>query len=292
MPRIFFVFLCAFFAAAQPGSADSVDFSGDVTVGVNSFDSRNAIARVDATLTFALARIKDRPLTFEFGTFAYFLKGDRPHETYAALAFDNRWRLGVVRPAYDRVLPSAFAFAAPSIANVRAEYTRSRATTEAMRFNSVPVGVSYSDQTGDLTWAVSAHDADDGDFRSASFGLSWQEATLQFAVAAEAVWDPRDRFEGFNAKFGGRWQKDELSVGLAYLHPDANQRPDALAFDIQYAFTTNLTVATFGEITKSRSRDAYGLAATYRFRSGSDIAVSTTSAEDSGDIHLTYTRRY
>ncbi len=290
--RLFLFVLCSLFPITQIGLAQPFEFTGDVSISVNSFEDNHGIARVDATASLPIVHIDGRPLSFEFGTFAYFLRGDRPHETYAALAFDDRWRLGVVRPAYDSVLPSVFGFTAPSLANTRAENARAYATTEAMRFNSVPVGFSYTGHVDEFKWAVSMHDADKGDFRSASAALLWQETLLKMAIAVETVWNPRNNFEGINAKAGGRWAGEQLEVGLAYLHPDANQRPDALAFDVQYFMSDKLLLSTFGEVTKSWQDEAYGVAAKYKINSGSDVIFSVTSASDRDDLHFTYTRHY
>lgn len=149
------------------------------------------MSRVDAMLTFTLFDVADSPVAFEFGTFGYYYKGDRPHETYAAFVYDDRFRLGVVKPTYDRVLISPFDFTAASIAETRAEYTRARATTEALRFNSVPVGVSYGDTTGDTSWAVSLLDASDGNFRSAAGSAEWRAQAMTFAAAIGASGTPR-----------------------------------------------------------------------------------------------------
>lgn len=89
------------------------------------------IGFVDATLTIPLAR--RGPLDLEIGTYLFALDGKRPHETCAAVVWDDTWRLGAVRPAYDLVLPSVFARAAPHLAYDRAEYSRALATVEAMR---------------------------------------------------------------------------------------------------------------------------------------------------------------
>ena len=284
--------LCAHSLFARASWAQSLDFTGDISVGVTTINDNHGIARVDATLAFPFTHIEGRPLSFEFGTFAYLLRGDHPHETYAALVFDDRWRLGVVRPAYDLVLPSVFAFTAPSVADTRAEYVRAHATTEAMRFNSVPIGFSYSGHVGEFDWAVSMHDADDGDFRSTSAALLWQELHLQLAFGVEAVWEPSDSFTGINAKVGGRWTGEQWEVGLAYLHPDANQRPDTLAFDLQYSVSNKLLFSTFGEVTETLHDEAYGFAAKYQLTSSSDAIFSATTARDSDELHFTYTRNY
>jgi len=284
--------LCA--AALHPGAAlsDDITFSGDISVGANSIQDNAFMSRVDAMVTATLFDIRDKPLAFEFGTFGYYYKGDRPHETYAAFVYDDRFRLGVVKPAYDQVLISPFDFTAPSIAETRAEYTRARATTEALRFNSVPVGVSYGDTAGNTAWAVSLLDASDGNFRSASASAEWRAQAVTLAAAVEGVWDPKDDFDGINAKIGARWQQGLFDIGAAVLHPDANRRPDAVAIDANYTVWRDLTLSGFGELTRSRTTSAYGLAARYDFEDRSDVTFAVTDTKANQEVHFTYTRRY
>lgn len=293
LPRLAAMALCA--TGLRPDAAtaaDWVDFSGDISVGANSIQDNAFMSRVDAMLTFTLFDVADSPVAFEFGTFGYYYKGDRPHETYAAFVYDDRFRLGVVKPAYDRVLISPFDFTAASVAETRAEYTRARATTEALRFNSVPVGVSYGDTTGDTSWAVSLLDASDGNFRSASGSAEWRAQAMTFAAAIEGVWDPKDHFDGINAKIGARWQEGRLEIGAAFLHPDANQRPDAVAFDVNYNVWRDLTLSGFGEVTRDSTTSAYGLAARYDFADRSDVSFAVTDTTTDEEVHFTYTRRY
>lgn len=273
--------------------AQSLGFSGDVSLGVNSFDDRIGIARVDAMLSLGLFSVAERRLSVELGTFAYFFKGDRPHETYAALAYDDRARLGVVRPAYDLVLPSVFALTAPAIAEMRAEYARALTTTEAMRFNAVPVGVSYTSDEGSTLWAVSAHDVTKGeDFSAVSAAFQRGDGRWVWSVAVEGVWDKWDDFQGVNAKVGGRWTGDQWKIGLAYLHPDANARPDAFALAASYALSKDLSLSAFAEITQSAGDDAYGIAGVYDVSKAADLVLSNTEADGSYEYHFTYTRRY
>ncbi|QFT98239.1 hypothetical protein FIU85_13055 [Roseovarius sp. THAF8] len=293
LPRLAALALCA--TGLRPdvaAAADWVDFSGDISVGANSIQDNAFMSRVDAMLTFTLFDVADSPVAFEFGTFGYYYKGDRPHETYAAFVYDDRFRLGVVKPTYDRVLISPFDFTAASIAETRAEYTRARATTEALRFNSVPVGVSYGDTTGDTSWAVSLLDASDGNFRSAAGSAEWRAQAMTFAAAIEGVWDPKDHFDGINAKIGARWQDGRFDIGAAFLHPDANQRPDAVAFDVNYNLWRDLTLSGFGEVTRDSTTSAYGLAARYDFADRSDVSFAVTDTTTDEEVHFTYTRRY
>lgn len=290
--RLLAILLFLALSPAHKAGAQSFDFWGDISIGANGLEDYNAIGRIDATISLSFAQIEDRPLSVELGTFAYFIRHDRPHETYVSLVFDDRWRLGAVRPAYDLVLPSVFAFTAPAVANVRAEYVRAHATTEAMRLNSVPWGVSYTGQTGETEWAVSAHDAQDGDFASVSGGLRWTGSPVKFAIATELVWDPRGSFQGVNAKAGGRWSPEPWEIGLTYLHPDANRRPDALALDVTYQVAPRVSLLAFGEITDNGHDEAYGLGARYAATSVSEIVFSGTTGQTGDILHLTYSRRH
>lgn len=291
MARKVVFFLIALLCAGQV-SAQSFEFSGDVSVGLNTVDDQYGISRVDAMLSFTVLHLDNRPLSVEFGGFAYFKRKDRPHETYGALAFDNRWRFGFVKPAYDLVLPSVFAYAAPAVAEIRADYVRARATVEPMRVYSVPWGMSYTDQFGDMQFAVSGHRASDGDFGALSTSLGWDTSPVSYGIAVEWVWDPRGSFAGYNAKAGARWKSKLWEIGLAYLHPDANSRPDALAFDVTYAVTRKVALSAFGEMTRTRHDEAYGLSARYRVNPVSDITLSGTTSRDGELAHLTYNRRY
>lgn len=273
-------------------TAQGLTFSGDVSLSTNSVTDQHGIGRVDAILSIDLVRLSGRPVTAELGTFAYFMRGDRPHETYAALAYDDRLRMGFTRPAYDLVVPSVFAFTAPSIGETRAEYSKALTTIEPMRFNSVPIGVSYTDQSGDLLWGISIHDADDGDFRSASAALEWQGGSWTWSAAMEGVWDQRNDFQGINAKLGGRYSSERWELGMALLHPDANARPDTMAFDAAFDLSRHLSLLAFGEITEDRSDDAYGIGARHMIAADTEMVLSGTDGDDQREIHLTFTRRY
>ena len=292
MSRFLLIIGLVFLSFPGEGTAQGLRFSGDVSLSTNSVNDQHGIARVDAILSLGLFRLAERPLTAELGTFAYFMRGDRPHETYAALAYDDRFRLGIMKPAYDLVLPSVFAFTAPSVAETRAEYAKARTTTEAMRFNSVPIGASYTEDTGNILWGISIHDADDGDFRSASGALEWRDEPWTWAVAMEGVWDRQNEFQGLNTKLGGRWSAENWAFGLAWLHPDANARPDALAFEASYDVSQYLTVMAFGEITDAGHDNAYGIAAKHQIAPDTDMVFSATDGADNTEVHMTFTRRY
>lgn len=293
MYRVALLILFSTLSLGGKSIAQSLDFSGDVSLGVNSSDDRIGIAHVDAMLSFGLLSVAERRLSVELGTFAYFIKGDRPHETYAALAYDDRVRVGVVRPAYDLVLPSVFAATSPQVAEMRAEYTRALTTTEAMRFNAVPVGVSYTSDEGSARWAVSVHDVTKGEqFSAISAAFQRGDGRWVWSFAVEGVWNNWDDFQGINAKVGGGWRGDQWEIGLAYLYPDANARPDAFALAASYAQSKHLSLSAFADITQSAGDDAYGIAGVYDVSDADYFALSNTETGGVNEYHFTYTRRY
>lgn len=285
--------LCLLLFTPLPLGAEGLRFSGDVSLGVSSVDARHGNGRIDALLSIPLVSLRDRPLAAEIGGLIYFARANKPHETYAALAYDDRLRMGYLRPAYDLVLPSVFALTAPAVAETRLDFARALTTVEAVRVNAVPFGLSYTETAGDLRWALSLHDARDGGFRTASAAAEWRADGWSLAGAVEGVWDQSNDWQGLNAKLGGRWQSDGLALGLAWLHPDANARPDALAFDLSYQLSSYLTLLAFGEVTENRSADAYGLAARHEVGPGTEMVLAVTDGDAMGtELHLTVTRRY
>jgi hypothetical protein len=276
-------FLCPLGAVAEPWA-----FSGTLTGGATDLDNSSGIAGVDVTATVPMSS----NLGFEFGTYLFALDGKRPHETYAALVINDRWRVGVVRPAYDAVLPSVFARAAPFLAYDRAEYTRAHATVEAMRNTAVPWGVSWQHSIGQTEIAVSAHDAVKGKFRTVSAAVSHNGEGWSFAAAVEPVWLRDGSYAGSNAKFGGRADLGSGSAGMALLHPVANDRPDALSFDLTLPLSSKLEGLAFGEISENHQDDAYGFAVDYSVLPNSSVLFAVTDGALGQAMHLTLERRF
>lgn len=277
---------------ATPAAAQALYFEGDLSFAVSSDDDRSALARIDMIASIGLFRLSSQRLELELGVFGYYFQGDRPHETYAALSLDDRWRVGVMRPAYDLVMPSVFALTAPAVADERAEYARALTTTRALRFNDVPIGLAYTDRGDGYLWGVSIHDADDGDFRSMSAAFELETGQWVWSFASEGVWDRQNTFEGANTKFGARWADRSWTIGMAWLHPDANARPDALAFDLAYALSEELSILTFGELTRHASDRAYGIGGRHAIDGRSDLVLSGTREDNVNEVHFVYTRRY
>lgn len=266
-----------------PAQSSGPQLEGTLGIGVTSRDGDTGMGAVDATLTVPLSR--RIPLSFELGTYMFVLDGKNPHETYAALAWDDRFRLGVVRPAYDAVLPSVFEGLAPFVAYERAEYSRAAATTRAMRATAVPWGVSAAFSQGATDWQVSLGDAAKGGFTAASISAAHRRDGWQVAAALEAVW-PRDGDAELNAKIGARFDIATASFGIALLHPGASDRPDALALDATAPLSDRLELRAAGEITGD-GKDAYGLGLDYALSHRAGLTVSVTEDRRHQAAHLT-----
>ncbi|SMX43744.1 hypothetical protein [Maliponia aquimaris] len=282
--------VCPFGASAQSLSFDGLSFDGTVAIGATDLMGGSGIGVIDATLDIPLTR--RLPLSFEIGTYLFALDGKRPHETYAAFNWDDTWRLGVVRPAYDLVLPSVFARAASYLAYERAEYTRAHATVEAMRRTAVPWGLSWTQSYGRTDVAVSLHDAVKGTFRAVSASVRYSGDGWHLAAAVESVWSRNNAHHGINAKLGARFDLGEAQVGLAWLHPEANDRPDALALDLVFPLSHRLDVMAFGEFTDGGRDDAYGIALDYKVRPDTSVLFALTDGARGGVVHLTLERRF
>ncbi|SNS62728.1 hypothetical protein [Antarctobacter heliothermus] len=271
-------------------SAQSVSFDGTLALGTTDIAGGSGIGVIDATASIPL--IQRYPLTFEIGAYLFGLDGKRPHETYVAFAWDDTWRVGVVRPAFDQVLPSVFARAAPYLAYERAEYTRAHATVEAMRRTAVPWGVSWQQAFGQTDVAVSIHDANKGNFRSASVALTYRGAGWTLAAAVETVAEDDFTHEGINAKLGARFDVGQMDVGVTYLRPDVNDTPDALALDVVVPVSSRVDLLAFGELTDKSRDDAYGLALDYKVQRDSSVLFSATDGARDSAVHMTLERRF
>ncbi len=270
-------------------SAQSLSFEGTIAAGLNDIGARETLGFIDATLAVPLGQ---GGFSFELGGYLFALDGKRPHETYAAFAWDDTWRMGVVRPAYDSVLPSVIQRTAPYLAYQRTEYNRSHATLEAMRHTAVPWGVSWQQSFGQTDLAFSAHDASKGGFSAASLAIAHHGAGWMLAAAVETVWSPHGGNEGINAKIGARFDIGEAQVGIAWLHPEANERDDAVALDLTFPVTPKLDFLAFGEFTDAGKDDAYGIAFDYRIRPDTSLLVAGTDGARGPAAHLTVERRF
>lgn len=279
-------------AAPLPALAERLSFDGTISLGLTDRPDPRGVGLIDATLSVDL--LQGQPLRFELGTYMVVLAGKRPHETYAAFAWDERFRLGVVRPAYDSVLPSVLETRAPYLAYERLEYARAHATTEAMRRTAVPFGVSAEGAQGATQWMVSAHRADEGGFDALSVAVTHAGPGWQLSAAVEAVRDQTEGRDALNAKLGGQADLGrDLRLGLAWLSPEANDRPDALSADLTWQAGAALDLSAFGEFTKGGREDAWGLAAQYRLRPQTGISLAgTDSAEHGQALHLTLTQGF
>lgn len=280
--------LCLALLCPVPAPADPWSFSGRVTFGATDLKGGTGIGMVDVTLSVPLGHRFD----VEIGTYLFALEGKRPHETYAALVVDDRWRIGAVRPAYDAVLPSVFSRVAHFLAYERAEYALAHATVEAMRNTAVPWGLSWQRRSAQTDLAFSAHDAVKGKFRTLSASLARRGEGRSLAAAIEPVWLRDGSYVGTNAKLGGRADVGTGSVGIALLHPEGNETRDALALDVAMALTGHLDMLVFGEATGAAQDTVYGIALDYHIRPDSSALVSITGGAGGSGLHLTLERRF
>ena len=264
-------------------SAQSLSFDGTMALGLTDNADRNAIGAIDATLAVPLGKGGG---SFELGAYLFALDGKRPHETYAAFAWNDTWRAGVVRPAYDAVLPSVFQRAAPYLAYKRTEYSRAHATLEAMRHTAVPWGASWQQSFGQTDLAFSAHEASKGGFSAASLSMAHHGTGWMLAAALESVWSPHGGHEGLNAKLGAGFDLGPAQAGIAWLHPDANDRADAVALNFTLPVTSKLDFLAFGEFTDSGKDDAYGIAADTRIRPDTSLLLAGTDGALGPGLHL------
>ncbi|MGP6086656.1 hypothetical protein [Antarctobacter jejuensis] len=270
-------------------SAQSLSFEGTLAVGLTDIGDRDTVGFVDATLAVPMGL---GALSFELGGYLYALDGKRPHETYAAFAWDDTWRIGVVRPAYDAVLPSVFQRTAPYLSYLRTEYNRSHTTLEAMRRTAVPWGASWQQSFGQTDLAFSAHDASKGGFSAASLSVAHHGNGWMLAGAIETVWSPHDGHEGINAKVGAQFDIQQAKVGIAWLHPEANDRDEALSLDLAIPVTPKFDVLAFGEFTESGKDDAYGIAVDFKIRPDTSLLLAGTDGAIGPGAHLTLERRF
>ncbi|MEQ5870314.1 hypothetical protein J4E08_10425 [Sagittula sp. NFXS13] len=277
-------------SAAAPAAAQSVKFEGTVEAGVTNLAELPLFGAMDATASVPFPT--SHPLSFEVGTYLYALDGKNPHETYAAFVWDGRIRLGVVRPAFDSVIPSVFGHTAPYLSYDRLEYTRSHNTVEAMRRTAVPWGVSVDGEMDALTWSVSAHGAHKGGFRTASAALSQQSGHYEFAAALESIWSDDGQHEGVNAKLGTRADFGSVDLSAAWLSMAANDRPNAIALKAEVDLTGDYLITVMGEFSEDQEDDAYGLAVKRSYHQYGDAVLAATDGEAGPGLHLTYAYTY
>ena len=291
---ILLVVVCAI--VTSQAAANPSNLTGAFSFGATSEKGKEALIAADLTYRVPLDRWT-LPFGVEIGLYGIastmdFESGSHPHETYLALVWGSGLRLGVVRPAYDSVLPSVFAGYAPLEEEQRLEFSRSFTTTQAMRETAIPLSASWSRDTGALSWAVSVHSAPNKDFSSASAAMSWKQGSWTFAGALEGVW--RDGNDGAEtmAKLGLRWNGLWGDAGLTYLMPDANGVPNAIALDVTAQVTARMRLSAFGEFSEDSGSDVWGIGAGYAVGKSSEVTSAVTRHGDDTRMHLTLTRLF
>uniref|UniRef100_UPI003B52787F hypothetical protein n=1 Tax=Roseovarius indicus TaxID=540747 RepID=UPI003B52787F len=282
--------LSALILSVSAATAQQVDFDGELRVGATSLNGGEGIGAADLIMGFDFFRTV--PLGAELGFYGFAGKAGRPHETYAALTWNDTWRVGFTRSAYDTVLISTFDHTAPRVGSDRVEYTRALATVEPIRRGAVPWGACYTGTLGQTTFVASAHHASKGDFTAVAFAVEreWENFTL--AGAVEGVWADIVTTDGVNAKIGGTYDLGSTRLGLAYLHPGANARPDTLALDVAYSPLQGLDLLAFSELSLDDKDDAFGVAADFILRDSTSWIVSATETRQGTAFHATLEQRF
>ena len=282
--------LSALILSVSAATAQQVDFDGELRVGATSLNGGEGIGAADLIMGFDFFRTV--PLGAELGFYGFAGKAGRPHETYAALTWNDTWRVGFTRSAYDTVLISTFDHTAPRVGSDRVEYTRALATVEPIRRGAVPWGASYTGTLGQTPFVASAHHASKGDFTAVAFAVEreWENFTL--AGAVEGVWADIVTTDGVNAKIGGTYDLGSTRLGLAYLHPGANARPDTLALDVAYSPLQGLDLLAFSELSLDDKDDAFGVAADFILRDSTSWIVSATETRQGTAFHATLEQRF
>lgn len=267
-------------ATGPCGPVSAAEFEASTSVGFSTGETTVGIASVDATVRVPLGEA----VAFEFGAVGFVLPKKHPHETYAALTLGRKWQAGVVRPAYDMVLPSVFAASAPYVDHDRMEYARAKVTVAAMRHTAVPLGLSYRTQ-GATGWAASLHDGPQDGATAASFAAWTSREGRDYAVAVEALPDGR-----INAKAGLRASYKASTVSVAWLHPDGNDRTDTLALSLDRP-AGRWHLGAMAEAT-SGAASAYGVSATRALDARHSLTLAATRDGGEARLHVGLVSRF
>ena len=290
MRLIFALLFCLAAVAlpARPGAQPRLTFSGSATVALSSDAPSPAIGLLDVTADIRLSHA----LHLEIGALEYVLRGKHPHETYAALAWNDRWRLGVIRPAYDGVLSSALVAMAPHAAfDARATHL-SYATVGAMSRTDVPWGLSYSAQGANLRWGVSLHDTLRGGYRMLSGALAWSRGGWTLSAAAEGVWSSAGTWRGANLKAAAALSLPQTEVALTLFHPDANRAPDAAELSLTRHLRPRLDLGVVAHVEQGRSGDLAGLGLSYALGGASRVFATALGGTSNGSLQLGLEARF
>ncbi|EPX76232.1 hypothetical protein [Salipiger mucosus] len=280
------------FAALPARATDGLRLEGSLSAGLSSEVEDAGIGRLDATLRLPLGRHAALP-ALELGLFSFYREASNPHETYVALNWGDTLRLGVVRPAYDAVLPSVFAGILPATEDALFESAGSFATDAALRHTSVPLGLSITQTTGELDWSLSLHDDARGDFRAVSAAVSHEARGWRIEGAVERVWHPQDASpEGTSAKLGLHRDMGAAEAGIALLHPGAEHGRDALELDFSYRAGARTTLSALAHVERSGGTDRYGLVTEHALGASDTLAVGATAGTGEAGLHAGLTHRF
>lgn len=171
---------------------------------------------------------------------------DTPHETYGALYFDTvqagRISVGNPRPAYDGVARSSLDRAFPSLAVDRAAATRSATTTGALTGGWVPWGARIENQTGNTSYAISAHYSQANDTTVIGIGAQTDLDRWRLSAAVEHS-GTTTRAKGMAAVNYGAIS----GTSLAYFTPGLTGEPDFIEANLVFHPAENWTLTALGQ---------------------------------------------
>lgn len=206
---------------------------------------------------------------------------DTPHETYGTLTFDiaggGRISAGVPRPAYDSFAVSALEIWFPSLAIDRTGATRSAATQGAMFGNWLPYGVSFSNQTNALRYAVSVLDASNVGRTVASIGAATEIGDWQLSGAVEIAWGGSTEISGKVQAIGNF---GPVTGGLGYYAPGAAGGRDLAEVFAGLTPWDRLTLSAVVQVPLDGTAATGGIAARYGITDS--VAISAGVASDAG----------
>lgn len=268
-------------ASAAPALAQSfpdwIAADGRLALGYSDrVPGADAFLVGDATLRFTPAFLGR--FGAELGFYGRADALDTPHETYGALTFDftetGRLSAGVPRPAYDGFAVSALELSFPSLAVDRTGATRSAATNGAMFAGWLPYGVSFTNQTEALRYAVSIHDASNVGATVASIGAATDLGDWQLSGALEIAWGTSTEVSG---KVQARGQLGPVTGGLGYYSPGAVGGSDLVEVFASVSPFDRLTLSAVVQVPTNGTDATGGIAARYGVTDSTAISVGVAS---------------
>ncbi|KMW56859.1 hypothetical protein AIOL_001816 [Candidatus Rhodobacter oscarellae] len=211
---------------------------------------------------------------------------DTPHETYGTLTLDiganGRLSVGVPRPAYDAFAVSALETHFPSLGIDRTRATRSAATFGAMFADWLPVGARFTNSTGDLSYAVSAHSAENPGATVVGFGLGTRAGDWTLSGAIESVDGDVSAKAAVSRDFGA------FSGGLAYFAPEAAGLSDLVEGFATYSISDQLDVTGVVQAPVDGGSVTGGVSARYSFTEATSVSLGVASDAGSDAVYSAF----